>query len=147
MAHGYMSVEDLANALGVKRSRIRSWTMSGLGTQELNGWYRVTPKELADFLAFNPRRAFDLDAGRLRELLGEEGHDRVLAAMAKARPPAHPCPKPSRPVRNVTTGVVYPGLAEAGRQSYISYQAIRRAALEGTISAGCRWEFVETETE
>jgi hypothetical protein len=55
--------------------------------------------------------------------------------------------RPCRRVKNLTTGEIFPSVAQAGRSSGISTSSITWAAKEGRLTHGCEWAYLDPPIE
>jgi hypothetical protein len=138
---GYYTKEKIRNTLGVSYARVQSWIKEGdkLPTTEIyaNCW----KIHLHDFRAWarrNPLRIAGIPADRLNELMGDSKFCKAVAALPRAACGA-------KPVRNLTTGKVYPSAAEACVKTFRSYGSVYHAASLGKTILGERWEWISRE--
>lgn len=128
---------ELARVLGVTRDKIRGWTRSGLPYCKIaRNQTAIRACDLRDFLLSDPSRAYGVSEEGLSWLIGEK--DAAIICKAEHSRRGH-----RRPVINLDTGRVYPGIKAAARETYIDHNSIARAIRKGGRSAGYRWAYVD----
>ena len=126
----------LARVLGVTSDKIRTWTRSGLPYRKMaRNQTAIRVCDVREFLLNDPRRAYGVSEEGLAWLIGEK--DAAIICEAE-----HSRRGYRRPVINLDTGQVYPGIKAAARETYITHNSIAQAIRRGGRSAGYRWAYV-----
>jgi hypothetical protein len=128
---------ELARVLRVSSDKVRVWTSNGLPYRKIaRNQTAIKISDVRAFLLSNPSRAFGVSFDGLAWLIGEKDAETICDADHSRR--GH-----RRPVINLDTGKVYPGIKAAARENYLSHGCISQAIKRGGLSGGYRWAYVD----
>ena len=132
---------ELARVLEISPDKVRVWTKNGLPYRKVaRNQTAIKISDVRAFLLNNPSRAFGVSFDGLSWLIGEIDATAICEADHSRR--GH-----RRPVVNLDTGKVYPGVKAAARENYLTHNCIAQSIQRGGRSGGCRWAYIDQMEE
>ena len=132
VTEGYCSKEEIKSTLSISYDRLHSWfnlpDPLPVTAKYLHCW-KISVEDFRTWARRNPSKLSGISAENLNQLIGDMPFCETVAAL----------PRPmcgAKPVRNITTGQVFPSVCEASRQTYRSFGSVYHAARTGRASLG-----------
>jgi len=116
------NIAEWSRILGVGELRIHRWLKKGLKSRRSGKEHMITYGSMRRYASENPSDFHSIPRDTLKRLFPNPSHDKYVNAILEAKPSK----APTRPVRCLNTGKVYPSLTSAEKDLAICRDTIKR---------------------